>query len=104
MAAISERLATLHTLFGQNVLHDEDEWQLVLDEADLDGLPRFRPRRRGRGGARSAGSTGSYVITLARSSVEPFLTFSARRDLRQAAYRRLDGARRASRARTTTRR
>ena len=39
MAAIAERLATLHTLFGQNVLHDEDEWRLVLDEADLDGLP-----------------------------------------------------------------
>src|SRR5579885_2875701 len=34
MAAIAERLATLHTLFGQNVLHDEDEWQLVLDEAE----------------------------------------------------------------------
>src|SRR5215472_6962176 len=32
MAAIAERLATLHTLFGQNVLHDEREWQLVLDE------------------------------------------------------------------------
>ena len=53
MAAITERLATLHTLFGQNVLHDEDEWRLVLDEADLDGLPGFRPRRRRRRGRRA---------------------------------------------------
>ena len=41
MAAISERLASLHTAFGQNVLHDEQDWQLVLDETDLDGLPGF---------------------------------------------------------------
>src|SRR6516165_9977485 len=41
MSAISERLATLHTLFGQNVLHDENEWKLVLAEGDLDGLPNF---------------------------------------------------------------
>ena len=41
MAAIAERLAILHTLFGQNVLHDERDWQLVLEEADLDGLPDF---------------------------------------------------------------
>src|SRR5207245_9446866 len=27
MVAISERLASLHTLFGQNVLHDERDWR-----------------------------------------------------------------------------
>src|SRR5216683_5007027 len=41
MSAISQRLATLHTLFGQNVLYDEDEWRLVLDQGELDGLPDF---------------------------------------------------------------
>src|SRR5215472_3856463 len=41
MAAINERLASLHTWFGQNVLHDERQWQLVLDAGDLDGLPDF---------------------------------------------------------------
>ena len=85
MAAITERLASLHTLFGQNVLHDEDEWRLVLDDGDLDGLPDFA-RTAAAAAAREAGLAGQYVITLARSSVEPFLTFSARRDLRQAAY------------------
>src|SRR3954453_11673600 len=85
MRETTERLATLHTLFGQNVLHDEDEWRLVLDEADLDGLPDFA-----RAAAAAAGAerrlAGRYVITLARASVEPFLTFSARRDLRRTAY------------------
>jgi peptidyl-dipeptidase Dcp len=85
MAAISERLASLHTAFGQNVLHDEDEWRLVLDEGDLDGLPDFA-RAAAAEAARERGLDGHYAITLARASVEPFLTFSARRDLRQAAY------------------
>ena len=86
MAAISERLATLHTLFGQNVLHDEDEWRLVLDEADLDGLPDFA-RTAAAAAARERGLDGKYVITLARASVEPFLSFAARRDLRETACR-----------------
>ncbi len=85
MAAISERLATLHTLFGQNVLHDEKAWQLVLDEGDLDGLPDFA-RAAAAQAAAERGLEGRCVITLARSSVEPFLTFSARRDLRRHAY------------------
>ncbi len=84
MAAISERLATLHTLFGQNVLHDEDEWRLALGQSELDGLPEFA-RSAAAAAASERGLDGKYVITLARASVEPFLTFSARRELRQAA-------------------
>ena len=85
MAAISARLATLHTLFGQNVLHDEREWRLVLDEADLDGLPGFA-RAAAAQAAVERGLEGRYVVTLARSSIEPFLTFSSRRDLRRTAH------------------
>ena len=85
MAAINERLATLHTLFGQNVLHDEREWQLALEPADLDGLPGFI-RGAAAQAAEERGQSGRYVITLARSSIEPFLTFSARRDLRRTAH------------------
>lgn len=84
MTAISERLAVLHTEFGQNVLHDEKAWTLSLDDADLEGLPEFV-----RSGARQAATErglDGYVITLSRSLIEPFLTFSARRDLRQKAY------------------
>ncbi len=85
MAAINERLATLHTLFGQNVLNDEREWRLVLDEADLDGLPGFA-RAAAAQAAAERELPGRYVVTLARSSIEPFLTFSSRRDLRRIAH------------------
>jgi peptidyl-dipeptidase Dcp len=85
LTAISTELATLHTRFGQNVLADENEWQMVLSDSDLDGLPDFA-RAAAREAARERGAEG-YVITLSRSSVEPFLTFSARRDLREKAWR-----------------
>ena len=85
MAAISERLASLHTLFGQNVLHDEQDWQLVLDETDLDGLPGFA-RAAAAQAAEERGIAGRYAVTLSRSAVEPFLTFSSRRDLRRALW------------------
>ena len=85
MAAISERLASLHTRFGQNVLHDEREWRLVLDAADLDGLPDFA-RAAAAQAAEERGLAGRYVVTLARSSIEPFLAFASRRDLRRAAH------------------
>jgi peptidyl-dipeptidase Dcp len=85
MAALTERLAVLHTRFGQNVLHDERDWQLVLDEADLDGLPDFA-RAAAAQSAKERGIAGRWVVTLARSAAEPFLTFSSRRDLRQTLW------------------
>ena len=85
MAAIVERLAMLHTRFGQNVLHDERDWRLVLGEADLEGLPGFA-RAAAAQAAKERGIAGSWVVTLARSSAEPFLTFSSRRDLRRTLW------------------
>ncbi len=85
LAAIAQRLATLHTQFGQNVLHDEKAWHLALGEGDLAGLPDFA-RAAAAEAARERGIAGGHVVTLARSSVEPFLTFSARRDLRRAVF------------------
>ncbi len=85
MAEISERLATLHTRFGQNVLHDENTWQLELTDADLAGLPDFVVEGARRAAA-ERGHPGGMVITLSRSLIEPFLTFSARRDLRRTAH------------------
>ncbi|HYH39579.1 MAG TPA: M3 family metallopeptidase [Azospirillum sp.] len=85
MTELSERLATLHTLFNQNVLHAEKDWHLVLEEGDLAGLPDFA-RAAAAQAAKERGLDGKYVVTLARSSVEPFLTFSTRRDLRQRLY------------------
>ena len=84
MTAISERLAVLHTQFGQNVLHDENSWHLALGQSDLDGLPDFL--RAGARDAAAARGLSGYAVTLSRSLIEPFLAFSARRDLRQLAY------------------
>ena len=85
MAAIVERLAILHTRFGQNVLHDERDWRLVLEEADLAGLPGFA-RAAAAQAAEERGVEGRWVVTLARSCAEPFLTFSSRRDLRRSLW------------------
>jgi peptidyl-dipeptidase Dcp len=81
-----EELAALTTRFAQNVLHDESSWQLALQtESDLDGLPDF-VRAAARQAASQRGLPG-HVITLSRSLVVPFLTFSTRRDLRETAWR-----------------
>jgi peptidyl-dipeptidase Dcp len=86
LAAIGERLATLAAEFGQNVLADEKAWLMLLDEEDLDGLPDFYRASAARL-ASERGHPERFAVTLSRSSVEPFLQFSARRDLREAAYR-----------------
>ena len=85
LAAINERLATLGTQFGQNVLADEKSYALILDEADLAGLPDFA-RAAAAAAAEERGHKGKYAITLARSSCEGFLQFSSRRDLREKVF------------------
>ena len=85
LAAINERLASLGTQFGQNVLADEKSYALMLEEADLSGLPDFA-RAAARAAAEERGHKGKYAITLARSSCEGFLQFSARRDLREKVF------------------
>jgi peptidyl-dipeptidase Dcp len=86
MAAIAERLATLGTRFNQNVLADEQAFLLVLEsEAELAGLPGA-VRAAAAQTAAERGHKGKHAISLSRSSIEPFLQFSARRDLREQAY------------------
>lgn len=82
---VVEELAELTTRFGQNVLADEAGYQLILNsEDDLAGLPDF-VRNAARSAARQRGIDG-HLITLSRSLVVPFLTFSQRRELRRDAY------------------
>ena len=86
IAAITERLAALGTAFSQNVLADEQAYALVLEgEEDLAGLSESA-RAAARAAAAERGMADKHAITLARSSVEPFLRSSARRDLREKAY------------------
>src|SRR5205085_1320151 len=87
MREVQQELAALQTAFGQNVLHDESTWALVLrEEADLAGLPEF-VRSAARMAARERELGDVHAITLSRSSIVPFLTFSERRDLREQAWR-----------------
>ena len=87
LAAINETLAGLGAKFGQNVLADEKNWALFLDQGEaLDGLPDFLTDAMA-AAARERGEDGRFAVTLSRSIIEPFLTFSARRDLREQAFR-----------------
>jgi peptidyl-dipeptidase Dcp len=87
VAEINTRMAELVTQFNQNVLADEQSWRLALEgEADLAGLPQGVRDAAARTAA-DLKSPAKYVITLARSSIEPFLQFSSRRDLREEAFK-----------------
>lgn len=86
MSAINQRLATLYTQFGQNVLADETDHMLLLGEKDLAGLPdSFRAGAAAAAEAR--GHAGQWAVLNTRSSMEPFLTYSDRRDLREKVWR-----------------
>lgn len=86
LAAINERLAGLGTQFSQNVLKDESSYALMIaDEAGLAGLPPFLLAAMARSAA-DRGHPGQHAVTLSRSVIEPFLTFSTRRDLREEAF------------------
>ena len=90
-AQIMQRLAELTTRFGQNVLADESSFRLVLrDEADMAGLPDF-VRVATRQAALDRGVRDGLLVTLSRSHIVPFLTFSQRRDLREQAWRAWTG-------------
>ena len=86
MAEITERQAELATRFSQNVLADETSYLLLLEEGDLAGLPDFLIAAAAET-AKERGHSGKYGITLSRSNITPFLQFSARRDLREAAFK-----------------
>jgi peptidyl-dipeptidase Dcp len=86
LAAINERLASLGTSFSQNVLADERDYTLVLEAGDdLAGLPDFLISSMSAAAA-ERGHAGKYAVTLSRSIIEPFLTCSERRDLRETAF------------------
>src|SRR3989440_8925639 len=86
MAEINERLAQLGTAFSHHLLGDEQDWFMELGEADRDGLPdSFIAAAKAAAGER--GMEGKAIVTLSRSSVEPFLKSSARRDLREKVYK-----------------
>ena len=84
---ITESLAGLTTRFGQNVLQDVNEFELVVDAAeDISGLPDS-VLNAARSEAESRGKPGQYVFTISRSSITPFLQYADSRSLREKLYR-----------------
>jgi peptidyl-dipeptidase Dcp len=84
---INGKLASLYTRFSQNELADEESYTLTLDgEADLAGLPDTL-KASAREAAEAKKLHGKWLITNTRSSMEPFLTYSTRRDLREKGWR-----------------
>jgi peptidyl-dipeptidase Dcp len=86
MAEINERLAHLGTSFSHHLLGDEQDWSMELGEGDRAGLSDSFIAA-ARAAAEVRGMAGKAIVTLSRSSVEPFLQSSARRDLREKAYK-----------------
>ena len=87
LSEIVERLAQLQTSFAQNGLADAAKWCLWLhDEADLQGLPESI-RGAAKAAAAERGRPEAAAITLTRSLVVPFRTYSERRDLREQAFK-----------------
>lgn len=85
-AALTERLASLGTEFGQNVLADEQETVMPLSEGDVAGLPEFA-RAAAAETAKERGLDAPYGATTSRSSAEPILTFADNRDVREKLYK-----------------
>jgi peptidyl-dipeptidase Dcp len=86
MADINERLAQLGTTFSHHLLADEQAWFLELGEADRDGLPESFVAA-AEAAAAERDMPGKAIVTLSRSSVEPFLKDSSRRDLREKVFK-----------------
>ena len=87
LRAINQELAKAFTAFSQNQLHDEETYTVEFtSEADLAGLPESLISA-ARSAAAAHGKPGSWLIANTRSSAEPFLTYSTRRDLREKVFR-----------------
>jgi peptidyl-dipeptidase Dcp len=86
LGAINQELAGLYTQFSQHLLGDEARVTFLTSEADLAGLPPSLVKAYANAAA-DAGKAGQWAIANTRSSVEPFLESSTRRDLREKVWR-----------------
>lgn len=84
-AAINKELSTLYNNFSNNVLADEEGYVVYLEEDQLGGLPESFVSAIG-AAATERGEEGKYAITNTRSSMDPFLTNSTERDLREKVW------------------
>lgn len=84
-AEINQRLAQLHTQFGNNVLADEESYVLYLNKNQLGGLSESIISAAS-SAAEARDRKGEFAITNTRSSMDPFLTYSTERKLREQVW------------------
>ncbi len=85
-AQINKELSGLYTKFSNNVLADEENYVLYLNKDQLDGLPNSYIKSASKAAA-DRGQGGKYAVTNTRSSMDPFLTYSTDRELREKVWR-----------------
>ena len=82
---INEELAGLFAEFSKKVLAEENTW-IVLGEKDLAGLsPQLKATYAAAAAERKL--EGKWAVVNTRSSVDPFLAASSRRDLREQVWK-----------------
>ena len=85
LGRINQQLAGLFSEFATKVLNDENSWILIENEADLAGLPEsLKASYRA---AAQERSLNGWAVVNTRSSVDPFLTFSDHRPLRERVWK-----------------
>ncbi len=83
---INERLSLLSLKFGENILAEENRYELVVDNpADLAGLSQ-KDIDAAAQTAKDRGHEGKWVFTLHKPSLIPFLTYAENRALREKIY------------------
>ncbi|WP_339723536.1 M3 family metallopeptidase [uncultured Paraglaciecola sp.] len=85
-AAINQEVAGLQTRFANNILADEENYVLFLNEEQLSGLSESLISAAANA-AKALGKEGQYAITNSRSSMDPFLTYSDERALREKVWK-----------------
>jgi len=86
IAALDEQLSKLYTAFSQNLLHDEQAYVTYLSADELGGLPETYLAG-AKAAAESKGKPDMWAVTNTRSSMDPFLTYSTERPLREKVWR-----------------
>ncbi|MGE0046499.1 MAG: M3 family metallopeptidase, partial [Hyphomonadaceae bacterium] len=85
LGEINQRLSVLFTDFNARVLADENTAIFITNARDLEGIPDSM-RASYAAAAAERGREGQWAIVNTRSSVDPFLTFAANRDLRRQVW------------------
>ncbi|HET8884931.1 MAG TPA: M3 family metallopeptidase [Salinimicrobium sp.] len=85
-AEINKKLSKLYTSFSNNVLADEENYVVYFDDHQLSGLPDSFIRSAAQA-AEERGRKGKYAVLNTRSYMDPFLTFSDERELREKVWR-----------------